>query len=363
MFEKSIDIIQSGVGSAFPCAAVAIGAGKHVFERRFIGKRQLYPTVLPVTEDTLFDLASLSKLVATTMVALKLIEKEKLSPDDKISRFINYTGNFSDCTIRHLMTHTSGMPAGIPLFKMNHMNEDPIRTILDADRLYAPGDEVCYSCMGYIVLQRILEKAENLSLDKLTEKYVFAPLGMKNACYNPAASGKNRRDFPVAATEKYPHNGEWATGHVHDENAYYLGGVSGNAGVFATLDDMITFAIMCSQKGISASGERYLSASIFDSAVINYTQGKKEARGLGFQLKENADFPGGTLFSSGSFGHTGFTGTSLYIDHDTGLWGLLLTNAVHLGRENRNEYFSVRRSFYDMIISEYNMQRDADFNE
>lgn len=349
MFEEALKLIKSGVGTAYPCAAVAVGVGHKVLVREFFGHRQIEPDVLDITEDTLFDIASLSKLVVTTTVALKFFENGTLSPDDNIGRFLDYTGNFSDCRIHHLMTHTSGMPAGVPLFDIQHKNGDVLYSILDADRCCQTGEEVIYSCMGYIVLQRILENVGGASLDKLARKYVFDPLGMKNACYNPVVADA----VPIAATERYPHSGEWATGHVHDENAYFLGGVSGNAGVFATLDDMITFAGMCSEKGAEKNGKSFISKEIFDLAIKNYTYDKRESRGLGFQLKGKQDFPGGKLLSTGSYGHTGFTGTSLFVDRETGLWAVLLTNAVHYGRENRSGYFSLRRSFYDTIISEY----------
>lgn len=353
MFEATLQLIRSGVGTAFPCAAVAVGVGHNVFVRQFFGQSQIQPSVTDITEDTLFDLASLSKLVSTTMVALKFIENGKLSPDDSISRYLDYTGNFSDCEIRHLLTHTSGMTAGLPLYSMTHRNNDVLYTILDSDRQYKTGEEVCYSCMGYIVLHRILENVGDASLDKLAKELVFDPLGMKNACYNP------RTVLPVAATELYSHTGEWATGHVHDENAYFLGGVSGNAGVFTTLDDLITFAGMCSEKGIAKNGEAYLSKQLFELATSNFTPDMKESRGFGFQVKGTQDFPAGELMSQGSYGHTGFTGTSLYVDRRTGLWGILLTNALHYGRENKSNYFALRRSFYDLIIAEYeNMRKE-----
>ena len=347
MFEKTLQLVESGVGMAFPCAAVAIGAGHEISVRRFYGHRQIRPEILEITEDTLFDLASLSKLVATSMVAFKFLESGKLSLDDRIGKYLDYTGNFNDCEIRHLMTHTSGLPAGIPLFSMTHPNGDAFRSILDAARCYPAGEQVCYSCMGYLVLQRVLEGLGGEPLDKLAAKYVFEPLGMKTACYNPAEG------VPVAATERYAHTRQWATGHVHDENARFLGGVAGNAGVFATLDNMIPFAMMCAAKGIASNGERYLSTEIFDLAITNYTPEKEESRGLGFQLKGMQLFPGGERMSPGSYGHTGFTGTSLYIDRDSGLWGILLTNAVHYGRENREGYFAIRRAFYDMMVTEY----------
>ncbi len=353
MFEKTLQLIRSGVGTAFPCAAVAIGIRNKVFVREFFGNRQIKPTVLPITENTLFDLASLSKLVSTSMVALKFIEKGKLKLSNNISEFLDYTGNFDDCEIRHLMTHTSGMTAGIPLFTMLDKKSDVLRTILETEKCYKTGTDVRYSCMGYIVLQHILEIVDNNSLDELARKYVFEPLTMKTACYNPIIGDKT----PVAAAELYSHNGEWATGHVHDENAYFLGGVSGNAGVFATLDDMISFAIMCSSKGVAENGDTFLSGETFDLAIKNYTPDKSESRGLGFQIKGTQDFPGGKLLSAGSFGHTGFTGTSFYTDYQTGLWGILLTNAVHYGRENRSDYFTIRRAFYDMIIVEYNTSK------
>ncbi len=353
MFDETLKVIKLGVGTAYPCAVVAVGVGHKVFVRQFFGCRQIRPTVLDLTEDTLFDIASLSKLVATTMVALKFIENGKLSPDDNISEFFDYTGNFDDCKIRHLMMHTSGMPSGIPLFTMPR-NIDALRTVLDAERCYKTGDEVIYSCMGYIVLGRVLENISNESLDKLAQKYVFDPLGMKTACYNPDVAKS------IAATELYSHSREWATGHVHDENAYFLGGVAGNAGVFATLDDMISFAGMCSEKGVARNGEIYLSKELFELAIKNYTPDKGESRGLGFQIKGTQNFPGGKLLSTGSYGHTGFTGTSLYIDNETGLWGVLLTNAVHYGRKNRSNYFMLRRNFYDMMITEYkNMQKEG----
>ena len=348
MFEETLNLIESAVGSAFPCAAVAVGVGHKVFVRQFFGQRQVHPTALEITQDTLFDLASLSKLVATSMIALKFIENGKMSLTDNIGVFLAYTGNYGDCEIRHLMTHSSGLPAGLPLFTMFHKNGDVLHTVLSADRCCKTGDDVRYSCMGYIVLQRILENIGGESLDTLAQKYVFAPLGMKRACYNP-----DIKSAPIAATELYSHTGEWATGHVHDENAFFLGGVAGNAGVFATLDDMISFAGFCSEKGVADNGERYISKELFDLAVTNHTLDKSESRGLGFQIKGRQDFPGGRLLSEGSYGHTGFTGTSFFADSETGLWGILLTNAVHYGRENRSDYFAIRRKFYDMMLTEY----------
>lgn len=350
MFPKTIALLQSGVGTAFPCAAAAVGVGHKVFFRRFFGQRQLEPTVLALTEDTLFDLASLSKLVSATMIALKFLEDGRLSLRDSIGMFLDYTGNYGKCEILHLMTHTSGLTPWLPLYTMDHESGDPLRTILDSEPCSPVGESVRYSCMGYLVLQRILETVGGEPLHILAEKQVFSPLGMTSACYNPE---KCCPHHPIAATEQYSHTGQWATGHVHDENAYFLGGAAGNAGVFATLDDMIAFAGMCSARGIAKNGKIYLTKRVFDLAIENRTPDKAESRGLGFQIKGQQSSPMGDLMAEGSYGHTGFTGTSLYIDSETGLWGVLLTNSLHFGRDNRSAFYPLRRQFYNMITMEY----------
>lgn len=355
MFDKSIKLIEDGIGTAYPCAAVAVGIGHKVLRREFFGHRQIQPKILSITEDTLFDLASVSKVVATAMLTLSFEEKGILPLSAKLSEIFGRTGNFGDCTVHHLLTHTSGLPAGLPLYDMVKSKFDMPYIIFDAKKHCDPGEEVCYSCMGYIVLQCILEFVGGQPFEDLVDEYVFYPLGMEKSCYNPLLHYPGASEIPIAATEKYPHSGEWATGHVHDENAYFLGGISGNAGVFSTLDDMIAFVGMCSEKGIAKNGKRFLSGELFEKAVTNFTPDKKESRGLGFQIKGDQEFPGGNCLSDGSYGHTGFTGTSFYVDKKTGLWGIFLTNAVHYGRENRNEYFKVRKSFYDSIISEFNI--------
>lgn len=353
MFEKTLSLLRSGIGTAFPGAACAIGVGHNVLLRAFLGERQVDPTRLPLTEDTLFDLASLSKLVCTTMIALRFLEDGKLALRDPIGMILGDAGNYGKCEIRHLMTHTSGLAAWLPLYTMG--TDDPLRTILTSEPSAPVGEEVRYSCMGYIVLGKILEKIGGESLDRLAARYVFTPLGMTAACFNPRLCCPH---VPVAATERYSHSGEWATGHVHDENAYFLGGIAGNAGVFATLDDMIAFAGMCSARGMAKDGSVYLTRRVFDLALENRTPDKAESRGLGFQLMGRQFSPMGDLMAQGSYGHTGFTGTSVYVDAETGLWGVLLTNSVHYGRDNRAPFYPLRRRFYNVMTSEYERMKE-----
>ncbi len=358
MFEKTMACVQSGIDVGYPGAAVAIGRRYTVYRREFLGRRQIEPTELPMTESTLFDLASLSKLVSTTMVALKLLEDGAFCLPDPIGMYLDYTGNFRGVQMRHLMTHTSGISPHLPLYTLcekaadgtndsSTCTKDPIRTILDSKPVCEVGEEVYYSCMGYILLQRILENITGEKLDKLAQRLVFDPLGMKDTCYNPAP------DRAFAATEMSPHWHEWTTGHVHDENAHWLGGVSGNAGVFSTLDDMISFAGMLSSHGRNREGLPYLTIRVFFKATRNYTPTLDESRGLGFQLMGDKWSPMGDLMSAGSYGHTGFTGTSLYVDSQSGLWGIFLQNSVHYGRNNRDASYPIRRKFYNLMTVEF----------
>ena len=174
--------------------------------------------------------------------------------------------------------------------------------------------------------------------------------------YLPFGDNGNHPEANAAATELSPLHGYYIRGHVHDENAHFLGGVSGNAGVFSTLEDMTVFARMLALGGEipDGSSRRLLSRRTFDLAVQDYTRGMSESRGLGLQLRPPlpALSAAGDLFAYGSYGHTGFTGTSLYVDAKTGIWAVLLTNSVHFGRE-RTEFFRVRRLFHNTVISTY----------
>ena len=352
LFSRTDALVKEGIESgAYPCAAYAIGIGDRVLADGVAGNRQIYPEKEPITRNTLFDLASLSKLVATTMVALRMLEEGKILLTDPLSRYLPDTGVRADVTVFQLMTHTSGITPHIPLAARASSPEDSVRAILASDPFCKPGEQVYYSCMGYILLGKILEKVGGEPLDRLAERYVFRPLDMLHTCYNP--------DTPdVAATEYSAARNCYIKGRVHDENAFFLGGVSANAGVFSDLADMEKFAAMISGRGRTGKG-LYLNSRTFEKAITDYTSGMNEHRGLGFQLTAPITTLTGDLFAPGSYGHTGFTGTSLYCDRETGLWGVLLTNAVHFGRENKGSYFRYRRLFYQVMTDEYFRAADA----
>ncbi len=352
-----------------PCAAYAVGRGNDVYIREAVGSRSLFPSREPLREDTLFDMASLTKVLSTTMVALRFLEKGRLLLTDPLSRFFSEEElagapeGRADATVFHLMTHTSGITPGIALWNViphelvgaPEFDSAVAGVILRSAPFCKVGEQVHYSCMGYILLQKILERISGKPLDILAKEYVFDPLGMASTGYLPFGSNLNKPDCNAAATEFSSIHQYYIRGHVHDENAHFLCGVSGNAGVFSTLDDMVKFAQMLSLRGempASVNGGRYLSRRMFDLAVQDYTPGLNESRGLGLQLRPPlpALSAAGDLFAYGSYGHTGFTGTSLYVDAETGVWAVLLTNTVHLGRD-KTEFFRVRRLFHNTVAA------------
>lgn len=365
-FNTTVKLVKQAItDDIFPCAAYAIGNKSEVFIKDSIGYRSLYPQKEHITPNTLFDMASLTKILSTSMITFKAIETGMICLDDKLERFFDECYDKGEVTIRNLLTHTSGMTAHIPINNMGG-HDKAIDTILKRKFEYRTGQETIYSCLGFIVLGRILEIVYGPSLDDLAQSIVFNPLGMNSTMYNPIKpplqkpqltgnsridelmskkpkSSGNKAVIDIASTEYAKDINSYLKGKVHDENARSLGGVSGNAGVFSTLDDMIKFCTM-----LANNGGGFLSPRMFDAATKNYTEGNIENRGLGFLLTGSKPTFAGDLFSNGSFGHTGFTGTSIMVDKATGLYVILLTNRVHFGREN-DRIVKFRKLFHNSI--------------
>ncbi len=323
---------------AYPCFAAAVGNEKEVFFRAIGGKRAVLPQPLPLTEETLFDMASMTKIIGTTCAALRLIDRGVLCLEESLDRYFDHCYDKGKLTVRQLMTHTSGLPAHLPLWQSEPTPDSAVDAILRAPLHAAPDTKVIYSCMGYILLGKLLERLCGERLDTVVAREVLQPLKMTRSLYCPPP------DAVCVTTEKKAGRDDYICGHVHDENAHFLGGISGNAGLFCPLDDVITFATLLSRR---ARG--YLSDALFDLAVSDLTPFDTESRGLGFHLYRDGTYPGGSRMSRGSYGHTGYTGTTLYVDHDTGVYCLLLTNRVHFGR-NTEAYFPHRRAFFDLVF-------------
>lgn len=320
-FDQVDRLIQQGLEQgAYPCAAVAVGIGPTVYLEKTYGN---------CTGDTLFDIASVSKILGPTMIAFRFLEEGLLRLYDTVGDFFpDAPGDKRDITVLQLLSHTGGMAAHFYLSDFTSDPEDAARVILEHPLVQAPGAAPLYSCMGYILLGKILEQAGGAPLDVLARKYVFDPLGLNHTTYRPTGD--------IAPTELDPATGIPLCGIVHDENARFLGGISANAGLFSDLRDMAAFTKMLARGGIAEDGSAYLSPATLDAALINRTPGSAgEFRGLGFNLAGSPRIFLGDLMGPRSYGHTGFTGTSIAVDPDTGLWVVLLTNRVCPTRNNR----------------------------
>ena len=319
---------------AFPSAAAAIGVGEKVLAEAFTGEYPI-PGGTPVDAHTRYDMASLSKVLGPTMVALLSLEKGELSLEETVGDFFpDAPADKAGITVLQLMTHTGGFN---PSFRLDRMLKDPAEVrdcILRYPLEEKPGVRPIYSCMGYILFAKMLEKRLGAPLDQLARKMVFEPLGMHETGYCPDPSA------PCAATEVDPETGRPWIGIVHDENARFQGGVSGNAGVFMPLCDGVRFARMLAQ-----GGRGLLKPETLALAVQNRTPGHEEHRGLGFHLAGTPDCFFSQAVPASCFGHTGFTGTSLLVEPETGFWVLLLTNRVYPTRDS-SALFPFRRNLH-----------------
>ena len=327
-------LMQGQRDGCFPCAAAAVGVRERVLAQAFVGEAPL-PGMQPVDAHTRFDMASLSKVLGPTMIALKALEDGTLSLNERVADFFpDAPADKRDITVFQLMTHTGGFH---PSFRLDRLPDPPstvARTVLNYPLSYAPGTAVMYSCMGYILFAKMLEKRFGKPLDRLAGELVFAPLGMAETGYCPPA------DAVCAATEVDPETSRPWIGVVHDENARFQGGVSGNAGVFMPLADGVRFAEM-----LASGGKGFLNPETLTMARQNYTPGKDSHRGLGFQLAGTPDCFFSQEVPDHCFGHTGFTGTSLLVEPDTGFWVLLLSNRVYPSRES-TALFPFRRRLH-----------------
>ena len=332
--------LREGLGSGcFPGAVAACGRKDEVYALSFTGKIALGSE--DVNRFTRYDMASLTKVLAPTMLAFKAIEDGRLTLYDTLGEwFEGVPEDKKDITVSMLMTHTAGF---VPSFRLDEAGVEPgeaLKAILSSKLVSKPGEAPNYSCMGYITLGKLLEKVYGESLDVLSQQYVFKPLGMAHTGYLP--EGGN-----IAATEVDPQTGRAWQGIVHDENARFLGGVSANAGVFSSIDDMLIFCAM-----LSKGGDGFVSRALMQKAIRNYTPGFDVHRGLGFHLAGTEYNYMGDLFPECSFGHTGFTGTSVAIDPTTGFYVILLSNRVHPTRESEG-LFRFRRSLHNALYAEF----------
>ena len=330
MRAKILDFLQKEIDSEhIPGAVLHVSYKGEVLLQEAIGERSCYPEKSPMTLDTVFDLASLTKVVTTTPAILKLIDDGEIRLDDPIAHFLpNFQQNGkNEVKIRHLLTHTSGLGAHRSFYDKG-LNEEQILNHIYSEPLeYAIGERVIYSDLGFITLYKLIEEVTQEGFPTFVDEMFFKPLEMTETTFLPKFDKK--RYAPTEYSDKLQ---TYKCGIVHDENTETMGGISGHAGLFSTIHDLQNYASMIENNGIFR-GKRYLSEAVLKTSKRNYTPFDDEFRGLGWMMKSPARASCGDLFSEQSYGHTGFTGTSIWFDPTIQLHVILLTNRVHFGRK------------------------------
>lgn len=312
------DAIQSG---EIPGAVLLIGHSGQVVYRKAFGNRSVEPRREPVTVDTVFDLASLTKVVATTIAVMQLVEKGKIRTNDPVAKYVpEFAQNGKeDITVRQLLTHFSGLREDLDLSSPWQGRDTALQMAYAQQPVYAPGSRFLYSDVNFIVLGALVERVSEMTLDQYCQKNIFTPLAMTRTRFEPPASWS-----PRIAPTQFDEQNKMLRGIVHDPTARRMGGVAGHAGVFSTADDLAKFA-----QFLLTGGPILSPATIEKMTTPQQPPSAQVLRGFGWDIDSPFSSNRGDLLPVGSFGHTGFTGTSLWIDPTTRTYIILLTNAVH----------------------------------
>jgi CubicO group peptidase (beta-lactamase class C family) len=315
--------------SAFPGAISVVGTRDGVLASYAVGRIDWSANAPVPDERTLWDLASLTKVVGMTTAMMQLVEQERVDLDAPVVRYLpEFAGDGKErVTIRHLLTHSSGLPSWRPLYKEATTADTALAVVFATALDTVPGARMVYSDLGAILLGKVVERVSGESLDAYVARHVTGPLGMTSTMYRPDASLRDR----VAPTEFDPWRQRHIRGEVHDENAYALGGVSGHAGLFSTAADLTRFARMLLSGG-TLDGVRVLRPATIAQFTAVQDPGLSH-RALGWETPSGQNSAGRRM-SARAFGHTGFTGTSLWMDPERGVFVLLLTNRVNPSRQN-----------------------------
>jgi CubicO group peptidase (beta-lactamase class C family) len=343
------EIIAAAVrGGGVPGAVAAVGRGQVTQSSWVAGQADTTrATARPMTAVTLFDLASLTKVVATTTAVLALAGGGHLGLDDPAARYLPGFTALRDgpVTIRHLLAHTSGLPDTRKFYQWCSSRGELLRDLFATPLQGRPGSRVTYSDLGFLALGEIVAAIAGEPLDAAVRELVTAPLGLTSTGYLPLAD-TNRAAAPdrFAATERRADGTPW-NGTVHDENARLMGGVAGHAGLFSVAADLAAFCAWW-----AGDADAPVPAALRREAESGQTAGLGGSRGLGWvRGGDRFDILGGSWPAS-AVSHTGFTGTSLALDSPSGVWAVLLTNSVHFGRD-ATAVKALRRDFHAAVAA------------
>lgn len=324
-------------------ALVAV-AGTTVLDHA-TGHTQLVPKRRPVEPDTIYDLASLTKAVVTATAIMILIDQGKLHLQQRVVDILPEFAahNKHDVRIVHLLTHTSGLPAHNRVSRTARNPTETVRLALSMYLSHDTGTRELYTDLGYLALGEIVTRLTNKPLNQFAHDEIFHPLAMVDTSFNP----REELHWRCAATEDNPARGGIIIGEVHDEKAYLMNGVAGHAGLFSTAPDLMRFGRMILGQG-RFEGTRILSTAAAEALIRNQTPHLPSARGLAWALSPNTGFSFDDLAGPRACVHTGFTGTSIYLDPDEDMVAILLTNRVHPSRNN-TAYFRLRAHFHNAL--------------
>ena len=341
-------IMQEAIDdSTFPGGVVGVVRKGTMVWNRAYGYHD-YSKTRAVRNDDAYDLASVTKIMATTTAIMKLIDDEKLSLDDKVADFIPEfdTGKKRDVTIEHLLLHTSGLPAFKVYVDKFKTRGEILKAIKNEPLEADPGEKYIYSDLGFILLAEIVEEISGQHLDRFVRSRFFGPMGLSTAHFNPQRFGWLARIIPPTEIDDVWNRGT-VQGVVHDERAYFMDGVAGHAGLFASSRDIAIYAQMLMNGGVYAN-RKYLSEDVIGTFTRH--QSPLNNRGYGFDRKSDGFSSAGELTGPNTYGHLGFTGTSLWIDPDQQLAIILLTNRTYPSREMGQQISRVRAAIADAVM-------------
>jgi CubicO group peptidase (beta-lactamase class C family) len=356
-------LLASVAARAFPGAYAIVGDSRGIIAEGGAGHLDWKPSPKP-TRETLWDLASLTKIIATTTSLAQLVERGTVVLDAPVQRYIpEWTGAGKELvTVRHLLAHTSGLPSFRPYDTLTH-NRDSLAALLFQTALdRKPGDRMVYSDIGAFMMGAIVERVSGLTLDRYVARNITGPLKLRKTLFNPPAQWRKH----VAPTEFDSLRGGLVHGKVHDERAYYLGGVAAHAGLFGSALDLSRFATMM-LKGGTLDGAKILDPRTI-AVFTAFADSTFSNRGLGWQKPERAEMPyktsaawAGTSMSARAYGHTGFTGTSIGVDPALDLYIILLSNRVNPTRNNP-KITEVRSHLTDAVVAAVRKRRGQTMN-
>ena len=332
-FSEVDQLMDSAISdSVFPGAVLLFGTNNQILHSKAFGNFTYDNTSKDISTISVFDLASVSKVVGTTSAAMILVDQEKLNLDKTVISYLpEFNNNGKDqITIRNLLVHNSGLTAFKKYYDEYSTAEEVVNDIMNLILEYEPGSKYVYSDLGMITLQKVIEKISKKSLADFLGGNIFNPLDMKLTMYNPPRDIK-QNCVPTELDDFW--RMRLLQGEVHDERAYMLNGVAGHAGLFSTAEDLAKFVMMLMNNG------KYHEKQIIDPKIIaewTTKQSNQSDRGIGWDTKSLKEYSSaGKYFSNDSFGHTGYTGTSIWVDKENKLFVILLSNRVHPTRANR----------------------------